>query len=803
MLSRYTYPLLLCLCFAFINRAGAQLVVNEFSQGASGNKEYIELVVKGTRTCNDSCTDIRGWMFDDNNGWYGGTAISPGSFRFKNDPNWACVPYGALIVIYNGGDVNANLPADDPTDADNDNVYVLPIASAYLEMHNTIPSGGSMDYPASGWGPSTTWTNIALNNTNDAVQVIDPANLTASYHAVSYGSGVVAPVHISSSGSQKVYYLSNDQFNVSAAWTAGNVPADETPGQPNSTANATWINGMLNGAAGGVSSNDTLTVGVCQGDSVLFDNVWRYTTGFYTKIYISVAGCDSIVTLDLTVSPIPPAPAVVSPVTYCQDDTAIALTAAGASLLWYEVPAGGVGSNVAPVPFTGLPGNTVYYVSQTVSGCESARDSITIKVVPKPVPPAAPSSIVVCQGTASLTLSAQGQNILWYNIPVGGTGNPNAPVIPTNTGLSVTWYASQTVNGCESERTPIAVRVSAIQSNFTLSTDTLCIPDALVTTNLSVGNDYINHWDFGDSFTYVNLNQAHEYEMPGIYEVTLSVANSDGCTDTSSRTVWVSPLPEIKVTQDAYQICMGDHVNFNLEYLQGFSALTWNFGDGNITQQQDDRNNAAGRGVLTNIQLQHAYELAGKYYFVTTAYTPGCGLKEWKDSVLVHPMPQVDLGPDTSLCLHGAPIVLRNRFEVPEGARYVWSTGETTPEIQARHHGDISLTLHTDYCSNTGIIHIAKDCYVDIPNAFTPNSDGSNDYFFPRQLLSSSVSLFNMQVLNRWGQLVFETTRPDGRGWDGRFNGKDQPGGVYVYLIKVSFRNGASESYQGNVTLLR
>jgi gliding motility-associated-like protein len=121
----------------------------------------------------------------------------------------------------------------------------------------------------------------------------------------------------------------------------------------------------------------------------------------------------------------------------------------------------------------------------------------------------------------------------------------------------------------------------------------------------------------------------------------------------------------------------------------------------------------------------------------------------------------------------------------------------------AKHHGDFSLTVNTPYCSNTDMVHIDKDCYIDIPNAFTPNGNGGNDYFFPRQLMSSSVSSFQMQILNRWGQQIFETRQKDGRGWDGRFNGSEQPAGVYIYLIKVSFANGVSESYQGNVTLLR
>ncbi len=793
--------LLLCLGLSF--NAGAQLIVNEFSQGASGNKEYIELVVLGQRTCNDSCADIRGWIFDDNNGWYGTTAISPGCYRFKNDPTWACVPYGSIIVIYNSGDPNASLPPDDPADANGDGVYIIPVTSALLEMHNTLPSGTSMTYPATGFTASTSWTNMALNNTNDAVQVIDPANLTTAFHAVSYGSGVVAPVHLTASGSQKVYYLNTDQYNSSAAWIAGNVPANETPGAPNSPANATWINGMHNGAAGGVSSNDTLHVIVCQPDSYLFNGAYYSTSGYYPFTFVSVAGCDSIVTLHLTSNPVPLPPIVGAPYTFCQDEVVTALTVTGINVLWYSTPAGGTGTATPPVPPTGVPGVFHYYATQRVASCESPRATITVNITPKPAPPLFNNNApVVCQGTPSYTPVATGQNIQWYNVATGGTPQATAPVISTSTGHTVSWYATQTVNGCESERAEVRIRVSAIQANFTLSTDTLCISDSLRATNTSTGNDYINFWDFGDGFTYVHPSYAHTYQVPGIYTVMLAIKNSDGCVDTARKPIWVSPVPDVRVTQDKYDICTGDAVYFTLHYLEGFSLLNWDFGDGNRFSQ-DEITQGGHRGEGTSMDLQHAYDRPGTFYLTTTAYTPGCGQKSWQDSVNVHAMPKVNLGPDSVLCLHDAPLLLQNDFTRQDGESYLWSTGETGDQIKVKHHGDISLKVSTMYCSTTDVVHVSKDCYIDVPNAFTPNGDGINDYFFPRQLLSSSVTDFQMQVVNRWGQKVFETRQTDGRGWDGRFNGTLQPEGVYVYLIKVVFRNGAAENYQGNVTLLR
>jgi gliding motility-associated-like protein len=113
------------------------------------------------------------------------------------------------------------------------------------------------------------------------------------------------------------------------------------------------------------------------------------------------------------------------------------------------------------------------------------------------------------------------------------------------------------------------------------------------------------------------------------------------------------------------------------------------------------------------------------------------------------------------------------------------------------------VIVNIDGCRATDTVTVKNDCYMSIPNVFTPNNDGLNDYFFPRQYLTSGLTSFSMSIYNRWGQLVFSSTTLDGRGWDGKFNGVDQIEGVYVYIIDATFRDGQKEHHQGNVTLLR
>lgn len=95
---------------------------------------------------------------------------------------------------------------------------------------------------------------------------------------------------------------------------------------------------------------------------------------------------------------------------------------------------------------------------------------------------------------------------------------------------------------------------------------------------------------------------------------------------------------------------------------------------------------------------------------------------------------------------------------------------------------------------------------VYIPNAFSPNNDGENDWFavYGGNGIASVVSF---QVFDRWGELLFERRnfRPNNPllGWDGRFRGKTMGSGVFVYLATIQFLDGQQETFKGDVTLLR
>lgn len=99
----------------------------------------------------------------------------------------------------------------------------------------------------------------------------------------------------------------------------------------------------------------------------------------------------------------------------------------------------------------------------------------------------------------------------------------------------------------------------------------------------------------------------------------------------------------------------------------------------------------------------------------------------------------------------------------------------------------IRLIIENDlHCFDTAThkMEIVRSCYIAVPNAFTPNGDGNNDFLYP--LNAYKATRLEFQVYNRYGQQVFFTTSWL-RKWDGTLNGEPQPSGAYVW--KLSYTN--------------
>jgi gliding motility-associated-like protein len=89
-----------------------------------------------------------------------------------------------------------------------------------------------------------------------------------------------------------------------------------------------------------------------------------------------------------------------------------------------------------------------------------------------------------------------------------------------------------------------------------------------------------------------------------------------------------------------------------------------------------------------------------------------------------------------------------------------------------------------------------------IPNAFTPNNDGVNDFFeiFGNKKIWLTMG---MKIFNRWGELVYQTSDHDFK-WDGRYRGQLLTPQVLTYSLQIDYVDGRKEPLQnGSITLIR
>src|SRR5690554_1415703 len=84
---------------------------------------------------------------------------------------------------------------------------------------------------------------------------------------------------------------------------------------------------------------------------------------------------------------------------------------------------------------------------------------------------------------------------------------------------------------------------------------------------------------------------------------------------------------------------------------------------------------------------------------------------------------------------------------------------------------------------------ICGDPYIYVPNAFTPNNDGKNDYFKPYYPYGLVTEVFFV-VYDRWGNIVFQTDEIWTKGWDGTYRGEKLTSDVYVYFLLARCLNG-------------
>ena len=458
--------------------------------------------------------------------------------------------------------------------------------------------------------------------------------------------------------------------------TSGSIAVSSPGGY---TVLGTDANGCSNTAAMTVSVNPTYYISIaqsiCQGEVYNFHGMNLYAAGIYTQTFQTVNGCDSIVTLTLTVKASPTL-SISGNTVLCEGQTTTLTANGGNTYLWSN------GSTNASVAISQSGNYTV-----TATNTEGCFSFANVSVVVSPLPNV---SIIgdnnFCQGE-SMTLIANGaSSYMWSN------GSNTAAVTVSNPGVST--VIGTDANGCSSSASKtisvnpsyhIQLAASICQGGgyyfngqyltsagtYTQNFSTVNGCDSIITLTLTImdfpaptitgntilcegqsttltangGNTY--SWNNGSSNASITVLQS------GIYTVTAT--SVEGCSSTSNVTVSMSPLPTISICGNT-TFCEGSSTTL---IASGADTYSWS--------------NGANTAAVT-ISSFGLYTVTG-----VSAY--GCS-NTATVTVLSLASPQITISGETDICAGESTTLTANG-----GDTYLWSDGTTNNTLTVNMSG--------------------------------------------------------------------------------------------------------------------
>ena len=463
--------------------------------------------------------------------------------------------------------------------------------------------------------------------------------------------------------------------------------------------------------------------------SYTINNQTYTTSGTYTQTLINALGCDSIITLNLSIGGL----VVTSAITACNSYTwqGQAYTSSGNYSVMYTDRFGcdssynlnlTINHNVLTTINTSICEGQIYAGHSTTgtyvdtytaaNGCDSIR---TLNLIVRPK----------AYATINATI-CEGQNYEGYTI--SGT-------------FTDTYPAS---NGCDSIRT-LLLRVN---------------PRSYFSKSVSICQ--------GEFYYAGNANQT----TSGIYRDTIS--NSFGCDSVITTNLIVNPNPIPDLGQDK-SICSQTSVILNPG---SFNSYLWQ----DMSTQPSFSANTIGQ------------------YWVKVKNSFNCTASDTINILSINNSPTNFLKKIDSIC-SGKDLTIK---PISNFTSYLWSTGSSNNNISVQSPGKYWLkVMDVNGCFGNDTINvIPKNCFSEIyfPNAFTPNGDGKNDFF--KVAVYGNLVSFSLQIFNRYGQLVFQSTDFQ-KGWDGFYKGGIYASGVFTWQCKYQLVGKLITKEKGTIVLIR
>ncbi|MBK7936480.1 MAG: gliding motility-associated C-terminal domain-containing protein [Lewinellaceae bacterium] len=194
---------------------------------------------------------------------------------------------------------------------------------------------------------------------------------------------------------------------------------------------------------------------------------------------------------------------------------------------------------------------------------------------------------------------------------------------------------------------------------------------------------------------------------------------------------------------------------------------------------------------------------AGEYTVI--GIISGCATFPSVAEVTVFPTPQPDLGGDFLICPEEPGDTLPALYPGAYSL-YSWQDNSHVPVYTVVEGGLYWVrVMDENGCTAADSLTVTEICPTRyyIPNVFSPNDDGENDYF---EVYSSDLISLKLSVFDRWGDLLFTSSNIDAR-WDGNYRGKPVNPGVFIWVAQIEgyLKDGTvfNKTESGSVTVVR
>lgn len=308
-------------------------------------------------------------------------------------------------------------------------------------------------------------------------------------------------------------------------------------------------------------------------------------------------------------------------------------------------------------------------------------------------------------------------------------------------------------NGCDSIVTTLVNLLPGTPPSLGNDVN-ICEGDSIILSSSLIDVSFL--WNNGSTSNTITVKNTGDY--------ILTTTNGSTCQASDTISIFVVPLPEIIFSNDT-TICEGETIEITTV---GIVAVNYEWQDGS-----------------TNSSFTAT--APGTYYLTLTDAADGC-VNNDSITLIEGTLPIINLGDDITICT-GDEVTLdatggNNRT-------YEWTDGSTNPTININTAGNYSVTVTEDNCSSTDAITVfeeACECVTAMPNAFSPNNDGLNDYIFPIAEDGCEFTNFRFVIFSRWGQTIYESNSatPGDFGWNGEINGNKLPQDTYVWVLEYT-----------------